>query len=115
MISEIAGVEERLAMESWRDVQNRPENESDPDSDLTDLVPVLSRLLGWLCEPETCERRGMRLTALVQVVRPDLNGGKSLGQLSPTSKQNFSKLCVDFRETFGFRASAHQVAKNGKV
>ena len=38
MISEIAGVEDRLAMESWRDLQNRPE--TDPDSDLTDLIPV---------------------------------------------------------------------------
>lgn len=113
MISEIAGVEERLAMESWRDATNQAE--IDPDSDLTALVPALSRLLGWLCEPETCERRGMRLTALVQVVRPDLNGGKSLGQISPTSKQNISKLMVDFRATFCYRPSAHQVAKNGNV
>jgi hypothetical protein len=101
------------SLSAWRDTTNRAE--IDPDSDLTDLVPVLSRLLGWLCEPETCERRGMRVTALVQVVRPDLNGGRSLGKLSPTSKQNFSKLVVDFRSTFGFRASAHQIAKNGKV
>jgi hypothetical protein len=111
VISEIVGVGDRQSMESWRDVQNRPE--SDPDSDLTDLVPALSRLLGWLCEPENCERRGMRVTALVQVVRPDLNGGRSLGQMSPTSKQNISKLIVDFRATFCYRPSAHQVAKNG--
>jgi len=113
MISEIAGVEERLAMEEWRDATNQAENDS--DSDLSALVPALSRLIAWLCEPETCERRGMRITAMVEVVRPDLNGGKSLAQLSSTSKQNLSKLCVDFRETFGWRPSAHQVAKNSKI
>jgi hypothetical protein len=55
-----------------------------------------------------CERgydqRGLPL-------RPDLNGGKSLAELSPTTKQNLSKICVDFRQTFGWKPSAHQIAK----
>jgi len=108
MISDI-GVEAQLAMQEWRDLQNRPE--TDPDSDLTDLVPALSRLLGWLNEGDTCERKGMRFVAMLVCVRPDFIEARSLGQMSPTSKQNLSKLVVDFRSTFGWRASAHQAAK----
>src|ERR1700730_1643316 len=104
MISDI-GVEAQLALESWRDATNR--EEIDPDADLTNLIPALSRLLGWLGEGETCERRGMRVTVLLEVGRPDFNHGKSLGQMSPTSKQNLSKLMTDFRLTFGWRQCAH--------
>jgi alkylhydroperoxidase family enzyme len=111
MISDI-GVEAQMAVEAWRDATNQ--TDIDPDSNLTDLVPVMGRLLGWLSEPETCERRGMRVTALLECVRPDLNGGRSLAQLSPTSKQNLSKLCVNFRETFSLHRSAHQIAKVAK-
>jgi hypothetical protein len=112
MISEQEKAEENLSLQSWRDSQA----EIDPDSDLTDLVPVLSRLIGWLCEPETVERRGLRVCALAECVRPDLNGGRSLGQLSAgTSKQNLSKLMTDFRATFHLRPSAHQVVKGVKV
>jgi hypothetical protein len=47
-------------MEHWRDLQDRPEFDS--DSDLTALVPALARLLGWLAEGKTSEQRGMRVT-----------------------------------------------------
>jgi hypothetical protein len=113
MISGIELLWESKSLADWEATQNRPEPESDPDSNLTDLVPAISRLIAWLCEPETCERRGMRITAMVEVVRPDLNHGKSLAQLSPTSKQNLSKLCVDFRQTFGWQPSSHQIARRG--
>jgi hypothetical protein len=102
MISEIAGVEERLAMESWRDVQNQ--TDIDPDSDLTDLVPALGRLLGWLAEGDTCERRGMRVLAVLVVVRPDFIEEKSLGQMSRGSKRLFDELVNDFRSTFTLRS-----------
>ena len=89
MISEIAGVEERLAMEEWRDLQNRPENENDPDSDLTELVPALSRLLGWLSEAATIERLGLRTAVLLNIVRPDLLPKTSLAEMSGT----IGKMC----------------------
>jgi hypothetical protein len=113
MISDLEAVEARLAMEAYRDLQNQPE--CDSDSDLTDLVPALGRLLGWLNEGEKCEQKGMRVVAMLIVVRPDFIQQKSLSEMSPTSKQNLSKLVVDFRSTFGWRPSAHQIAKNSKV
>jgi hypothetical protein len=75
MISELAGVEEKLALEAWRDVQNRPE--SDPDSDLTALVPPLARLLGWLAEGKSSEQRGMPTMERVVIVSvyPEPPGG----------------------------------------
>ena len=99
----------QLSLLAWRDATNQAE--FDPDANLADLVPVISRLIGWLCEAETCERRGLRVTALAEVIRPDFNGGKSLGRMSKTSKQNLSKLMTDFRVTFNLRESAHQAAK----
>jgi hypothetical protein len=109
MITEAEVVQDRLAVQEFRDLQNQAE--IDPDSDLTDLVPALSRLLGWLNEGERCEQKGMRVVAMLVCVRPDFIQEKSLGQMSPTSKQNLSKLVVDFRSTFGWRASTHQAAK----
>lgn len=102
--------EDQLALSEWRGAMHQAFDD-DPDSDLTDLVPALSRLLGWLSEPETCERRGMRVTAMNECVRPDFNQGRSLGRMSKTSKQNLSKLMTDFRKTFNLRESAHQAAK----
>jgi hypothetical protein len=101
--------EDRLSLLAWQDARNL--EEIDPDSDITNLVPVMGRLLGWLNEGEKCEQKGMRVIAMLVVVRPDFIEAKSLGKMSPTSKQNLSKLCVDFRATFGWRPSAHQVAK----
>jgi hypothetical protein len=109
MISEIVGVEERLAMETWRDVQNRPE--SDSDSDLSDLVPKVSRLLGWLSEATTIERMGLRTAVLLYCTRPDLLETSSLEQMSATSRQNVSKLVVSFRATFNLRPAINQIAK----
>jgi len=116
MISEIAGVEgvtgvtDRLALQSWRDTTNRPE-ELDPDSDITDLVPALSRVLGWLSDAKTIERLGLRTAVLISIVRPDLLPETSLSELSGTSRQNVSKLTVSFRATFGLRESTNQIAK----
>jgi hypothetical protein len=111
MISEIAGVENRLAVQEWRDLQNQPENESDPDSDITDLVPALSRVLGWLADASTIERLGLRTAVLLNVIRPDLLPEISLAEMSGTTRQNVSKLVVSFRETFGLRESINQRAK----
>jgi hypothetical protein len=58
------------SVEAWREATNR--EEIDPDSDLTDLIPALSRLIGWLNEGKTCEQAGMRVKAFTFVVRPDL-------------------------------------------
>lgn len=115
MISAVEILWENHSLASWQATQNQPEPESDPDSDISALVPACARLLAWLTQPETCERRGMRVTAMAEVIRPDLNGGRSLGQMSGTSKQNLSKLMTDFRSTFNIRPSAHQIAKGGKV
>jgi hypothetical protein len=99
MISEQEKAEENLSLQNWRDSQV----EIDPSSH-SDLVPALSRLLGWLAEPETCERRGMRITALLVVVRPDFIEEKSLGQMSRGSKRLFDEVVNDFRSTFTFRS-----------
>jgi hypothetical protein len=64
---------EARSLADWQDSQNRIE--SDPDSDLTDLVPKVSRLLGWLAEGGTAEQRGDRVTAMLFVVRPDFHRG----------------------------------------
>ena len=109
MISAVEILWENHSFANWQAAQNQPEN-ADPDSDLTDLIPALSRLLAWLSEGKECEQKGMRVVAMLSVVRPDFLHEKSLKYMSNTSKQNLSKLCVDFRQTFGWRASAQQVA-----
>jgi hypothetical protein len=101
---------EARSLADWQDSQNL---ESDPDSDLSDLIPKVSRLLGWLAEGRTAEQRGDRVTAMLFVVRPDFIEGRSLKFMSSSSKQNLSKLIVDFRATFGWRESAHQIARRG--
>jgi hypothetical protein len=118
MISDIAGagveavkgITDREALQTWRDTTNRPD-ELDPDSDITDLVPALSRVLGWLSDAKTIERLGLRTAVLLSVVRPDLLPETSLAELSGTTRQNVSKLVVAFRATFGLRESTNQVAK----
>ena len=109
MISEIDGVEAQLAVQSWKDAQNQ--EEIDPDSDITNLVPVLARVLGWLADAKTVERLGLRTAVLLNVVRPDLLPATSLAEMSGTSRQNVSKLVVSFRATFGLRESINQIAK----
>ena len=89
-------------MESWRDLQHRP-NENGSDSDITDLVPALSRLLGWLSEAGTIDRLGLRTAVLLNIVRSDLLPNVSLAEMSGTTRQNVSKLTVSFRATFGLR------------
>ena len=115
MISEISGVENRLAVQEWRDLQNQPENENDSDSDLTDLVPALSRLFGWLSQADTIQRLGLRTGVMLNVIRPDLLPETSLAEMSGTTRQNVSKLTVSFRATFGLRESANQITKRSKV
>jgi hypothetical protein len=113
MISAVELSWENRSLADWQDSQKRIE--SDPDSDLSDLVPKVSRLLGWLAEGGTAEQRGDRVTAMLFCIRPDFVEGRSLKFMSNSSKQNLSKLVVDFRATFGLRQSAHQAAKNSKV
>jgi len=110
VITEAESVEARLAVQAWRDAQNRPEND-DSDSDITNLVPSLARLLVWLSDATTVERIGMRTMVLIHIVRPDLLPATSIAELSGTSRQNISKLTVSFRATFGLRESTNQVAK----
>ena len=110
MISEIDGVQKgQLDVQAWRDAKNQ--EEIDPDSDLTELVPALSRVLGWLADAKTIERLGLRTAVLLNVVRPDLLPATSLAEMSGTSRQNVSKLVVSFRATFGLRESINQIAK----
>lgn len=109
MRSELEEVEARLAMEIWRDSQA----EIDPDSDLTDMIPAMSRFLGWLNQGEDCEQKGMRVVAMLVVVRPDFIETKSLRLMSWASKRIFDDLVNDFRLNFVVRGSAHQVNVNG--
>jgi hypothetical protein len=113
MISDIDHVQAGIDLQSWRDETKR--KEIDPDSDITNLVPALARVLGWLADAGTIERLGLRAAVLLNVVRPDLLPNTSLSEMSATSRQNVSKLTVSFRATFGFRDSAHQIAKRSKV
>jgi hypothetical protein len=75
------------SLADWKAMQNQAEN--DPDSNLTDLIPALGRLLGWLNEGEKCEQKDMRVVAMPVCVRPDFIQEKSPVQMSPTSIQNF--------------------------
>jgi hypothetical protein len=106
--------EDQIALREWKG-QMHQAIADDPDSDITDLVPALARLLGWLSEGEKCEQKGMRVVAMLYVVRPDFLKEKSLGRMSATSKENLSKLVVDFRLTFGWRESGHQAAKRSQL
>jgi hypothetical protein len=107
MISEQEKAEGSLALQSWRDSQA----EIDP-AHHSDLIPALSRLLGWLAEGEKCEQKGMRVIALLVCVRPDFMEQKSLRGMSRASKQIFDALVNDFKRSFHWQQAAHQ---NGKV
>jgi hypothetical protein len=85
--------------------------EPDPDSDLCDLVPKITRLIGWMAEGKTYDQMGMRVVAMLKVVRPDFLNGQSLDELTPTTRQNVNRLMVDFRSTFGYHDTPHQRAK----
>jgi hypothetical protein len=106
-LSEIDAVQSRIDLANWKDSENC--FESDQDSRLTSLVPVLSRLLGWLNDAGTCDQIGMRFTAMLVCIRPDFIEEQSLKSMSPKSKQSLSELIADFRLTFGWqRGSLHQ-------
>jgi hypothetical protein len=109
MISDIDYVQVGIDLQSWRDATNR--EEIDPDSDISELVPALARVLGWLADGKTIERLGLRTAVLINIVRPDLLPPTSLAEMSATSRQNVSKLTVSFRATFGLRESTQQIAK----
>jgi hypothetical protein len=105
MISDI-GVEAQMAIQSWRDSQ------AEIDSvDYSDLIPALSRVLGWLNEGDQCEQKGMRVVAMLFVVRPDFIEQRSLGKMSQASRQSFDALVLDFRSTFTLRNSVNQAEK----
>jgi len=86
--------------------------EPDQDNDLSDLVPKVSRLFGWISEGRTCEQIGMRATAMLFVCRPDYLDGRSLEKLTTRTRQNLDHLVVDFRSTFAYRETPHQRAKH---
>lgn len=109
MISDI-GVEAQMAIQEWRDSQA----EIDP-GDYSALAPALSRVLGWLNDGEQCEQKGMRVVAMLFVVRPDFIEEKSLRRMSRTSKQSFDALVLDFRMTFTLRPSVNQTMKTTAV
>lgn len=110
MISDVS-VEGQLAIQAWRDATNK--DEIDPDSDLANLAPPLGRLLGWLSEGKTCEQAGLRVKAILFVVRPDFLERQSLGRMSKTSKRILNDLVVDFKGTFVWQ-SAHQTNGNAR-
>jgi hypothetical protein len=116
MITDLSSDARSLA--DWQDSQKRAE--ADPEkTDISDLADALTRLLAWLSEADTTERMGMRTLILIYVVRPDFLQEQSLRLMSQTTKQNLSKLVVDFKQTFNLRPSVNQAAKalavNGKV
>jgi hypothetical protein len=99
MLTEFEEIESKTALQSWRDslAEIDPANHSD-------LVPALSRLLGWLAEGEKCEQKGMRVVALLICVRPDFIEPKSFGRMSRASKRVCNELVNDFRSTFTLRS-----------
>lgn len=90
----------------WRD-----DNDDSSDNDLSNLVPPLARLLGWIAEGENVNQMGMRIAAVLHEFRPDLLNGRSLTQISTNTRQNLDKLVVDFRATFAIRKSSRQLCK----
>jgi hypothetical protein len=106
MQTEQEQIEETVALQSWRDSQA----EIDP-GDYSDLTPALSRVLGWLNDGEQCEQKGMRVVAMLFVVRPDFIQQESLRRMPLASKQSFDALVLDFRNTFTLRPFVNQVGK----
>ena len=106
LVNEIDSVQSGIDLQNWKDAENRPE--ADPDSRLTNLVPALSRVLGWLNDGKSCEQAGMRVKAMLFVVRPDFLDGRSLGRLSPTSKRILDDLVADFQATFVVKSDGEQ-------
>ena len=89
-MTEIHALQSSIDLQNWKDLENRAE--SDQDSRLTNPVPALSRLLGWLNDGKTCEKIGMRFTAMLVCVRPDFIEANSLNLMSPKSKQSLLEL-----------------------
>ena len=109
MLNEIDSVQSRIDLENWRDSENR--SESDQDSRLSNLIPPLGRLLGWLNEGKTCEQKGMRFTAMLVCVRPDFIEEQSLKFMPPKSQRSLSELIADFRLTFGWREPVNRIGE----
>jgi hypothetical protein len=107
MISDLSWDAASLA--DWQDSQRRPDNPE--TTDITELADKLTRVLAWLSEGDTTERLGMRCAILIYCTRPDFLPETSLRLLSATSRQNLSKLVVDFKATFNLRPSVNQAAK----
>jgi hypothetical protein len=108
-VSEIDKVQNELDLANWRNSENRLE--SDHDSALSDLAPAVSRLLGWLNDGKSCDQIGMRVKAMIFVVRPDFLDARSLTRLSPGSKRIFGDLVADFRGTFVVKSDGARIAK----
>jgi hypothetical protein len=88
----------------------------DSDSDLSALVAPLSRLLGCIAEGRDTRQLGLRVGVVLYSLRADLIGGRTLREISGgTTRQNTSKLLIDFRATFHLKPSPQQVAKRSKA
>jgi hypothetical protein len=108
MISDLSWDAASLA--DWQDSKNRAESDSEK-TDISELADALTRVLAWLSEGDTTERLGMRCAIFIYCTRPDFLPETSLRALSGTTKQNLSKLVVDFKATFNLRPSVNQAAK----
>ena len=109
MISDLSSWDAR-SLSDWQDLRKQPETELET-TDITELADKLNRVIAWLSEGDSIERMGMRCAIFIYIVRPDFLAETSLRLMSKTTKQNLSKLVVDFRQTFNLRPSVNQAAK----
>ncbi|HTB79559.1 MAG TPA: hypothetical protein VK717_01600 [Opitutaceae bacterium] len=68
-------------------------------------LEVVCRLLLWMADAPTIEDRGLRASAALYCVRPDLIDGDTLakiGDVSGRTKQHMHKLVDSFRHDTGF-------------
>jgi hypothetical protein len=68
-------------------------------------LEVVCRLLLWMADATTIEDRGLRASAALYCVRPDLVDGDTLAQigyLSGRTRQHIHKLADSFRRETGY-------------
>ena len=102
----------KVAAKSNPPMKNKNNNDSffvetlDPRNEARALTrEVLCRLLIWMADAPTIEDRGLRASAALYCVRPDLIHGQTLaqiGDLSDRTKQHMHKLAKSFCRETGF-------------